>query len=211
MRRPLPHVLAITSVAAMIACGGGDAPEPAAQEATQAPPGVSGRAPATAEGIPSVVTLEPEDEASVGPPSEPALIDQLGLTFMPTTLMVRSGQTVEFKNSETLAHNVHVAYVDNDSTVFLTDLEPGGTARVTLDREGGYDVTCDVHPGMRAFIYVTSAPYVAFAEDDGSFQMPDVPPGSYTASVWSAAPELRSRREVTVSGPSTVLDLGSQP
>jgi hypothetical protein len=76
-----------------------------------------------------------------------------------------------------------------------------------LEREGGYDVTCDVHPGMRAFVFVTSAPYATFAAIDGTFMIPDVPDGAYTVTVWSATPSLRSERQVEVSGPGIVLDL----
>jgi hypothetical protein len=39
------------------------------------------------------------------------------------------GQPLVFTNSETLAHNVHVTYIDNDSTVYLTDMGPSERAR----------------------------------------------------------------------------------
>lgn len=210
MRRHLFRSLATTVTAAMIACSGGDGSE-SSQEAMPAPPGVSGHAPVATQGIPSVVTLDPPDGASASLPAEPAMMDQLSLSFMPNTLMVRPGQTVLFTNSETLAHNVHVRPVASDSTIFVEDMVPGGAAALTLEQEGGYDVTCDEHPGMRAFIYVTSARYAAFADVDGNFLIPDVPRGTYTASVWSATPDLRSQREVTVSGTSTVLDLLARP
>lgn len=211
MRKTLLRPLAFAGFVAVIACGGGDAPVPGAEEAVTAPPGVSGQAPAATQGIPSVVTLEPPDGASAGPTSEPAVMDQLGLSFMPNTLVVRPGQTVRFTNSETLAHNVHIEPVGSDSTIFLEDMVPGAATELTLEREGGYDVTCDEHPGMRAFIYVTSAPYAAFADVTGYFQIPDVPPGTYTVSVWSATADLRSQRELAVTGESTVLDLRGQP
>lgn len=178
------------------ACGGGDAPQAPPEESTSLQQGVIGRAPATSLGIPSVVTLTPTPGAATVAPTEPALMDQLGLAFTPTQLLVHTGQVIEFVNSESLAHNVHVTFIDGDSTVFLADMDPADRREVVLDREGGYDVTCDVHPGMRAFIFVTSAPYAALAEPDGSFQILDVPPGSYVAEVWSASPELR------VSAPS---------
>lgn len=201
--RSLAAIVALTS----IGCGGSESPEPASQQAEPAPPGVSGQAPEATQGIPSVVTLAPAGGAPTAAPSEPALMDQLSLSFMPNALMVQAGQTVQFKNSETLAHNVHLTYVDNDSTLLTADMDPGASTHIVLDHEGGYDVTCDEHPGMRAFIYVTSAPYSAFAAVDGSFQILDVPNGIYTATVWSATDSLRSQRDVQISAPSTTLDL----
>jgi hypothetical protein len=211
MRKPWSLPLAWAYTAAVLACGGGEAPPPEADEPAALPEGVSGLAPGATQGIPSVVTLTPLGGAPAPPPAEPALLDQLSLSFMPNALMVLAGQTVVFKNSETLAHNVHVTFIDDESTTFIADMEPGASTQAVLDREGGYDVTCDVHPGMRAFLFVTSAPYATFAEVDGSFVIPDVPEGTYVATAWSATTGLRSERRIVVSGPSTALDLTPLP
>lgn len=168
-------------------------------------------APGPSEGITSLVVLEPADEATTPPPSEPAVMDQLGLAFLPRQLIVRLGQPVEFANSETLAHNVHLHYEPNDSSVYYADFSPDDRSQVVLEQPGAYAVTCDEHPGMTAFIYVTTSPYAAFAETDGAFLIPDVPPGSYTARVWNADRSLRGEHPVEVSGASTELDLTSTP
>ena len=102
---------------------------------------------------------------------------------------------------------MHLSLVDNDSTVYLADMDPADSIQIFLEIEGGYDVACDVHPGMRAFVFVTSSPYAAVADADGAFLIADVPPGSYTASVWSISADLRGERTVEVSGSSTELDL----
>lgn len=215
--RPHPkRVATLGIVLSLLTSVGGCGPEaPDTREApsvqaTPASDGFSGRAPAATGGTPSVVTLTPRGEAAEAPPPDQiALLDQLGLAFTPTALLVRAGQTVEFANSESIAHNVHVSFMDNDSTVYLADMDPADRTQIVLERQGGYDVTCDVHPGMRAFIFVTSAPYATFAEIDGSFVIPNVPPGSYTASVWSVDPDLRSQLPVEVTGDDAPIDLSS--
>ena len=201
----IPVLLAAVSWA----CG--EAPEPSVQGAPPAQEGVSGRAPATAQGVPSVVSLRLSSGGPTAAPSEAALLDQLGLAFTPQQLLVRVGQQIHVVNSESLAHNIHVSFIDNDSTVFIADMGPGESTQVVLSQEGGYDVVCDVHPGMRAFIYVTSGTHAAFADPEGLFLIPDVPPGSYTASVWSVSAGLRGERTIEVSGPRTELDLTTFP
>ncbi len=67
-----------------------------------------------------------------------------------------------------------------------------------FDEPGGYDVLCDVHPGMSAFVFVTSAPYAAFTGDDGSFAFSPVVAGEYTLGIWSLDPALRVERSVLV-------------
>jgi hypothetical protein len=135
-------------------------------------------------------------------------MDQLGLVFNPTTLVARVGESVVFTNSETLVHNVHVRFTDTDSTVLDVETDPGARAEFVFDVAGGYDVACDHHPGMRAFIYVTDAPYTVYADPSGAFVIPGVPEGTYTLSAWSVDPDLRTEQQVAVSGPSTEVVLG---
>ena len=155
--------------------------------------------------------LQPADGEPSAPPAEPAVLDQLGLAFVPTELVVRAGQMVRFANSESLAHNVHVWWMENDSSIYFADMDPGASGDLLLEREGAYDVTCDEHPGMRAVIYVTSAPYATFADPNGSFAMPDVPSGSYTAQAWAAASGLGTEVAVDVAESGTELDLTASP
>lgn len=192
------------AVAFLAACGGGEPAQDASPPESAAPAqGFFGTAPAAVAAAPSIVMLRPTGAAVTLPPRESPRMDQLGLAFTPGTLLVRVGETVHFTNSETIAHNVNVMFSDNDSTVLDYDTDPAGATDHVFDREGGYEVTCALHPGMRAFIYVTSAPYATFAQNNGAFRIGDVPPGSYTLSIWSVDPAQRSERALEVTGPST--------
>ncbi len=203
------RLLLLTAVLMAAACGRDSGDTPPRRETTPVPQGVFGTAPAAVAGTPSVITLGP---ATGAPPAHSArenpVMDQLGLAFSPGLLVVRVGETATFTNSETITHNVRLTFSDNDSTVLDAETDPTGHVDFLFDREGGYEVTCDHHPGMRAFVYVTSAPYAVFAANNGSFRITDVPPGSYTLSVWSVDPGLRSERPLDVTGPSTEVTLG---
>jgi len=154
-----------------------------------------------------VITLDAQAPLDRGEAPE-YLIDQLGLQFSPPRLLVRVGQPVRFQNSETIAHNVHVTSMAGDSTVFTEDTMIGQTASFVFDEEGGFDVKCDVHPGMTAFIFVTSAPYAVFAEPDGAFHISGVPAGEYTLKVWSVDAAAPSEQTiVTADGAGTEVTL----
>lgn len=190
----------------MVALSGGCGPAGSDSVPSEEPPpdGVYGQAPAAVGGIPSVVSLQApfvEVEPTGGP-----VMDQFGLMFSPRRMVVRVGEAVTFKNSESLSHNVHLRSVEGDSIVLNVDTDPGDSHLFTFDEPGGYDVLCDVHPGMTAFIYATLAPYTVVADDDGHFVFSDVPPGSYTVTVWSIDSSLAHESTVEVGSGSTEID-----
>lgn len=205
---------ACTAALAVVLGACSQAPAEDPQEAAAPQEGVYGVAPAPVGGTPSVVMLIPASPDEHSPErraqlagAEPRVIDQLGLAFSPTTLLVPVGGRVVFTNSESLAHNVHVRSADTDSTVLNVDTDPGGRVEHTFTEPGGYHVLCDVHPGMRAFIYVTPSPWAVFAEQDGSFRLPGVPVGSYVLRVWSADSTRRAEGTVEVTGTATEVTL----
>jgi hypothetical protein len=45
-------------------------------------------------------------------------------------------------------------------------------------------VKCNIHPWMTAYVGVSPHPYFAVSGTDGSFEIPNLPPGEYTIEVW---------------------------
>ncbi len=189
------QVTGIILVAATFGCGT-ESQESAGTNGGE--PSVAGRAPAAAGGLPAVVTLEPADGHSVQLPDAPALMDQYALSFLPQLLVVRTGQAVEFRNSEEVSHNVRVVDVTADSTLFNVATPQGEPYLHEFPRAGEYTVACDIHPGMTAFILAVDASYATVAEEDGAFAFADVPPGAYTLRVWHPDATQRSTRQVQV-------------
>lgn len=169
-------------------------------------PAVHGTAPAAVRGVPSFVTLEPRGRPSAVLLREPATIDQFGLAFSPTVVVVGVGERVSFTNSESaLVHNVQVRSTVSDSLLFTGDAASGDVIEVVFPEEGAYDVLCEYHPGMTALVVATDAPHVAVAEPDGSFEVV-LPRGEYTMRIWSADAALRSERSVLVGDTPVRID-----
>ncbi len=45
-------------------------------------------------------------------------------------------------------------------------------------------VKCDIHPWMNAYVAVVDHPYYAVTGPDGSFELENLPPGTYTIEAW---------------------------
>lgn len=126
-------------------------------------------------------------------------MDQVGQTFGPPVLFVRTGQPVEFRNSDDTLHNVHVNNEDTREPAFNVAIPTGNSYNYTFTRDGFYHVGCDIHPAMSAEIVSTSSPYALQADTDGSYAFEDVAPGTYTLTVYAGG--KKTERDVTVTAP----------
>lgn len=192
--------LACVAIALAIgpACNSTVSPAPAHADAATTSD-VTGFAPTHA-----IVTLLP---ASGPPPmpDQPAVMDQLSRQFIPSVLVVRPGQPVEFRNSEDTPHNVSVTRRGSGTEVFNVGTEPRGRHVYTFDRIGQFDVLCDIHEGMSAIVIVAAGPVTTIAADDGRFTFPNVSFGSYKLSFTFEGQTIE--RGLEVSGPHTDFKL----
>jgi hypothetical protein len=119
-------------------------------------------------------------------PEGDALLDQRGCMYFPHVQGMRKGQTLSIKTSDPTAHNVHGYAKVNRA---FNRSQPAGAANVTIRMRRDevtppMKVKCDIHPWMNAYVAVVDHPYFAVTGPDGSFELPDLPPGSYTIEVW---------------------------
>ena len=132
-------------------------------------------------------------------------MDQYNTEFHPRLLLVRAGQTVRFQNSEDTLHNVHVIDIETRDTAFNVATPVTGGYDFVFDAPAIFDVSCGIHPSMAAFVVVTDSPYAAVAANDGSVTLADVPPGTYTMTVWNLDPSRRSERTIVIDETTTEL------
>ncbi len=133
-------------------------------------------------------------------------MDQYNTDFHPRLLIVRVGQTVQFKNSEDTLHNVHVIDTVTRETAFNVATPVTGAYDYVFETASVFDVSCGVHPSMAAIIVATETPYAVVAERDGAFSTPRLPIGDYTATVWNLDPSRRSSRVLTIDDTTTELN-----
>jgi len=94
---------------------------------------------------------------------------------------------VSIRNSDPILHNSHG--FNGAATVFNVALPSRGQMiEVTkhLKSPGVIRVVCDVHLQMSAWLIVHDSPYFAVTDDTGAFRITDVPPGTYTITMWHA-------------------------
>jgi plastocyanin len=133
-------------------------------------------------GIANVVVLVEVAGAVAKVPEKPFVLDQKTCRYEPHVSIVPAGTTVEFRNSDTIGHNVHTYPGKNDE--MNKQVPPNGVETRKLDKEDRIEIKCDIHPWMNSYLIVTATPYYAVTGADGSFKIEGLPAGEHKAKLW---------------------------
>jgi plastocyanin len=119
-------------------------------------------------------------------PTEPARIDQRECRYRPHVFGMRVGQPLEILNSDPTLHNIHATPKVNNEFNTGQPIQGMKTTHTFTAKEADVIVPfkCDVHGWMNAYVGVLDHPYFAVTKPDGSFSIPNLPPGSYTLAAW---------------------------
>jgi hypothetical protein len=117
-------------------------------------------------------------------PSEKVVLDQDGCRYIPHVLGVQTDQTIVIRNSDAVLHNIHPEPVNSRSFNVGQPTEGMETERSFPAAEVMIHVGCDVHSWMSAYVGVVDHPYFAVTGADGSFELPNLPPGDYVLESW---------------------------
>lgn len=109
-------------------------------------------------------------------------IDQELCVFIPHVLGVRTWQPVSFRNSDKTVHNVNTRNARNSENRVVLSMAPRKDDRKVRQfkaAETMIPVRCDMHSQMLMYISVFPHPYFTVSSADGTFRLPQVPPGEY--------------------------------
>jgi plastocyanin len=151
----------------------------------------------------SVVYVEAVAGKTFPAPTQQPVMDQKGLMFQPHIVAVQQGTTVEFLNSDSVAHNVFwISIGGNKKLGHNLGTWPQGEKRpFKFDNPGAVSLLCNVHPEMSGYIIVSPTPYFAKTDKSGEYKIENVPDGSYTVTAWHEGAKNQSK-PVTVAGDS---------
>lgn len=121
--------------------------------------------------------------------AEPVIFDQKNCRFLPHCMIVPVGATLKVLSGDDVAHNTHTNPARNNgvsSLVSANDRE-GQLELVYTSAENPFSVTCDFHSWMKAYHLPLDHPYGAVTDDNGNFEITDVPAGEHDFVVWHEA------------------------
>jgi plastocyanin len=135
-------------------------------------------------------------------PKTPVVLDQKGCVYTPHVMGIMVGQPYRILNSDGILHNIHTLPKLNPG---FNRGQPATVKEMTTSfpkPEGMFQVKCDVHPWMSAYIGVHTHPFYSVTKTDGKFTIAGLDAGTYEITAWHERLGTQTA-SVTVTGSDT--------
>jgi hypothetical protein len=122
--------------------------------------------------------------ASYPPPTDPVTLDQNGCQYHPHIFGIQAGQPLRILNSDGTLHNIHALPKINAEFNIGQPFQKMETIKKFDKAEVPLRFKCDVHKWMGAYCGVFNHPFFAVTNDQGTFEIKNLPPGNYVIEAW---------------------------
>jgi hypothetical protein len=160
----------------------------------------------------AVVMLEGIAEGKDFESQEDPTVTNKGCQFVPHVSVAREGAMMKVVNADPLLHNSHFYLVEAAAKKNVINLAlPKQGMEISkpkiLKKAGLLSLECDAHDFMQGWVWVLDHPYAVVTGDDGSFELSNVPAGSYKMRVWHEALGEKTVDVTVGAGAATSTDL----
>lgn len=145
------------------------------------------------------------DKATFPIPNEPVVIDQQTCRYVPRVVGIRVGQPLQVRNGDPLLHNVRSDPEINQPFNQGQPVQGMAYTHTFTTREVMVPIKCDVHAWMRAYVGALEHPYFTVTAAEGTFTLPNLPPGTYTIAAWHE--QLGTREQQVTIGTQESKDV----
>lgn len=111
-------------------------------------------------------------------------MNQKNKEFEPRVMIAPVNTEVYFPNLDQIFHSIFS--LNSVKKIDLGKYKGKGEA-VTFEQAGIYQIGCEIHPWMSAFVVIVDTPFYAKSGLRGDYRIRDLLPGKYTFEIWSSS------------------------
>jgi plastocyanin len=139
-------------------------------------------------------------------PTEAVTLDQHGCQYHPHIFGIQVGQPLKVLNSDGTLHNIHALPHKNPEFNIGQPFKGMETVKKFENAEVPVHFKCDVHKWMGAYCGVFTHPFFAVTDDQGNFEIKNVPPGNYVIEAWQEKYGTQDQNVTITDGESKSVD-----
>jgi hypothetical protein len=145
-------------------------------------------------------------EASAVPSEEPT-VDQHNCMYVPHVLVVDANQKFKVTSSDQTTHNIHPLPNPMTGNIPWNKSQPTGAPPIETSWKvpEAISVKCNIHPWMHGWHVVVKGPY-AVTDENGSYTIKNLPPGSYTVTAWQEEYGTQTQKVTVAAGKPATAD-----
>jgi plastocyanin len=117
-------------------------------------------------------------------PKTPVTLDQHGCQYVPHVMGIQVGQAYRILNSDGILHNIHTLPKVNPAFNRGQPATVKEMSTTFAKPEAIFQVKCDVHPWMSAYIGVFTNPFYSVSGSDGKYTISGLDAGTYEITAW---------------------------
>jgi plastocyanin len=126
------------------------------------------------------------------------VLDQKGCFYHPHIQLVSVGAKAKLKNSDPILHNVHAYSDEGKSNNLFNEAMPLKDQEIVkeITQPGIFPMVCDAgHTWMNAYFIGVNHPYNALTDNNGNFEIKDIPPGKYKIRAWHEGYKIANKEK----------------
>jgi hypothetical protein len=163
-----------------------------------------------------VVVFLQELEKGKPTPKEGPRVTVEQCRFGPSVLTGTIGQLLRVSMKDTIVHQIRGWEMVGKSRVpsfFSSGLNPGAEQAFPLHikRSSILQLSCDQHRFMEGWVLITANPYATVTNEQGRFELTDIPPGTHTIGAWHPVLGYQEGKITLTAGHQTTMTLTLTP
>jgi hypothetical protein len=131
----------------------------------------------------------PAVHPSYGESAESSIrLDNIDCRFEPHVALLRTNQTLLIGNKDPVGHNTKIDCISNASINPIVAAGAELPHKFSEAERLPATVSCNVHPWMSAYLVIKDNPYFAVTDENGHFEIQNMPVGKWSFQFWHEKP-----------------------